>query len=83
MKIVPTVGRVIWFYESNNQVEPKAAIVAKVWSDEVVNVMVVEENGTTKPATSVRLFQENEIPNITPYAKWMPYQIGQAKKAAE
>lgn len=79
--IIPTVGRVVWFFENDQQAEPKAAIVAKVWNSAMVNLMVVEESGTTRPVTSVTLLEENEQPQAGNFfAKWMPYQIGQAKK---
>lgn len=82
--IKPTVGRIVWFYEHNQQQEPKAAIVAKVWDEKIVNLAVVEEDGTTKAMTSVRLLQEDEpTPSGMRYATWMPYQIGQARKHSE
>lgn len=80
--ISPTVGRIVWFYHSSSQKEPNAAIVAKVWSDRMVNLSVVNDDGTHKPVTSVNLVQEEDsTPETGPFCTWMPYQIGQSKKA--
>lgn len=79
--IKPTIGRIVWYYANKDQLSPKAAIVAKVWTDELIHLAVVEENGTMSAATSVPLIQEDgTIPEQGQYATWMPYQIGQAKK---
>lgn len=82
--IVPTIGRVVWYWEGgphgpDNQA--RAALVAYVWTDRMVNLAVFDPNGIPYNRTSVRLLQEGEA--IDPgeeYAEWMPYQIGQAKK---
>jgi len=58
--IKPTVGRVVWYrpnahddlYGSD---QPLAAHVAYVWSDTMVNLMVIDHNGGTHPRTSVVL----------------------------
>jgi len=89
--IKPTVGRVVWYYPdgSNANTPPLAAIIATVWSDRCVNLMVIEQNGVpmSHPPTSVTLVQDGElIPKRTDgtfsrYCCWMPYQVGQAAKA--
>ncbi len=81
--IKPTVGRVVWFYKFNTNAGhqgPLAAIVAKVFSDRGVNLMVIGEGGVPFSETSVQLVQEgDEIPQAS-YCAWMPYQLGQAAK---
>src|SRR5690348_1563914 len=90
--ITPTVGRVLWFHPHPTDLELArfaqahdgrafAAIVAHVWSDTLVNLMVIDPNGVTHARTSVELWHgEGERPAGT-HAEWMPYQKGQAAKA--
>ena len=91
--IVPTIGRVVWFWPAGSTVgdQPMAAIVTGVWGDgRHINLAIFERNGVPKshPPTSIRLVQEeDERPmdvdgNYVAHATWMPYQIGQAKKNA-
>lgn len=86
--IKPTVGRVVWFHQGTAGVFPgsedtRAAIVAHVWSDRMVNLSVFDANGNVHSRTSVPLVQPgDEIPPSGFYCEWMPYQVGQAKKAA-
>jgi RyR domain len=90
--IQPTVGRVVWFYPSIGSVQagfaapdggqPLAAIIARVWSDRMVNLTVFDANGVAHSRPSVRLLQEGDARDSDGYyAEWMPYQVGQAKKA--
>ena len=94
MKISPTVGRVVLFYPAGNAAdygfappshgEPCAAIVAKVWSDNCVNLAVFDANGVAHSRTSVPLIQEGmNLPAEGYYCTWMPHQIGQAKRDAQ
>lgn len=85
MIITPTVGRVVWFYRKGASLteQPLAAIVSHVWSDTCVNLAIFDANGNAmvNPPTSVLLVQEGaEIPSGGHFCKWMPYQVGQAKK---
>mgnify|MGYP000190283694 FL=1 len=85
--ISPTIGRVVWFYPRGHQPnqQPLAAMVAHVWSDTCVNLVIFDANGRpmADPPTSVLLVQpESEVPTGDHYCTWMPYQIGQAKAAA-
>lgn len=87
--IVPTVGRVVWFYkyvDGQGHKGPLAAHVCCVHSDSLVNLMVIDESGLPHPHKSVSLVQEVNADNPPPgydYCTWMPYQKGQAAKTEE
>ncbi|NVM91087.1 hypothetical protein FHT32_004751 [Variovorax sp. SG517] len=88
--IIPTVGRVVWFYPApksgesgfacNESGGPYAAIIARVWNDSMVNLGVFDANGTVHSRTSVRLVQGDEAPPDSAFCGWMPFQKGQAAK---
>jgi hypothetical protein len=90
-KILPTVGRVVWFTPSRlagdgrfahiDGRKPLAAIVAHVFNDALVNLAVFDSNGQPHSRTSVPLVQEGEAkPEHGYFCEWMPYQVGQAAK---
>ena len=90
--IKPTPGRVVWYCPSRNDNitrhgdAPLAALVAYVWNDAMVNLMVIDANGFPHSRTSVLLSQEGAPAAETlggeiSYCTWMPYQRGQAAKA--
>lgn len=91
--IKPTVGRVVWFYPSACLIDdgvagevgqPLAAVVTAAHNDELINLAVFDALGKVWPRISVPLVQEGQgSPTDRPYAAWMPYQIGQAKKHAD
>jgi hypothetical protein len=94
--IPPTPGRVVWYYPSQHEIDaktlaiydaaPLAAVVAFVHTDRLVNLALFDHAGAAHRRTSVTLLQEDdETPHTSegPYAAWMPYQLGQAAKAAE
>jgi hypothetical protein len=88
--IKPTVGRVVWFTPSathepgfvrNDVTAPLAAMVAHVWGDRMVNLVVFDGNGVPFGKTSVALLQDDDAkPSHGYFCEWMPYQVGQAKK---
>jgi len=80
--INPTPGRVVWFIPHGHppHAEPYAAIITFVHDVRLVNLCVFNYAGTSFPATSIVLVQEGDDKPDQAYAKWMPYQIGQAKK---
>lgn len=91
--ISPTVGRVLWFYPEANSVEsgfarhpdgggPYAALISHVWSDALVNLMVLDADGTPHGRTSVSLLQDPQAdaPDCA-FCVWMPFQKGQAAKS--
>lgn len=83
--IKPTVGRVVWFYKyvsgAGSHKGPLAGHVAFVHGDDMLNLMVIDENGHPRSETSVLLLQDDSqvVPNRD-YCTWMPYQKGQAAK---
>lgn len=79
--IEPTPGRVLWFYPASDDARlatlseaPLAAIVAKVISDRMVNLMVVADDGHPVGRVSQTLVQDGDTVPQRPYATWMPYQ---------
>ena len=81
--ITPTVGRVVWFVPDAQDTIPRsdqvlAAIIAYVHSDALVNLAVIDCNGTMHPRTSVTLIQDGAKEGS--YCTWMPFQKGQAAK---
>lgn len=93
INIKPTVGRVVYFnpngmqlaahFAAPEQGEPLAAIIVAVQPDGDLNLAMFDATGQVFGQTGVRLVQEGEqtpMPGIG-FAYWMPFQIGQAKKA--
>lgn len=95
--ITPAPGRVVWYYPSQDEInakafaygdptKPLAATVAYVWHDRMVNLSVLDQNGTQFRRTSVLLVQPGDdtpANSQQPFATWMPYQIAQAKAQAD
>jgi len=86
--IKPSIGRVVWFTESQaarkaNNGQPFAAIVTYVHSDSLVNLAVFDANGGCIPKTSVFLHQPEDDTPQNYYCEWMPYQVGQAAKTEQ
>jgi hypothetical protein len=59
MLIQPSVGRVVWYYPGPSDplympgyAEPRAAIVARVWNDRMVNLSVASTEGVMASRTS-------------------------------
>lgn len=84
--IKPTVGRVVDYHphvddggDINGQ--PHAATIAHVFSERLVNLSVVNENGSQYSRQNVPLLQDDDAaPADGNYAAWMDYQKGQAAK---
>jgi hypothetical protein len=87
--IKPTVGRVVWFYPSqeppprfvvHDRNQPCAAIIAFVYNDTTVTLNVSDHAGQPWGWERVLLWQgEGERPTER-FCEWMPYQKGQAAK---
>ena len=91
MIIKPTVGRVVWYYPPTNSGEsgfarhstpgePLAAIIARVWNDNCVNLSVFDANGIAHSRTSVTLIHDDDSKTDSGHCRWMPFQKGQAAK---
>ena len=90
--IKPSNGRIVWYTparanESDHEIAqhsplvPLAAMVAHVWGDRMVNLVVLDSNGAMHARTSVTLLQdEDPKPEGGRFCSWMPYQLGQAAK---
>lgn len=86
--IEPSVGRVVWYYPHQDDGgtvngQPHAATVAHVLSARLVNLGIVNENGSPYAKQGVQLLQDDDLAPTdgSGYAAWMPYQVGQAAKA--
>ena len=82
--IKPTVGRVMWYWPvvTERTAQPYAALVTYVHGDNMVNLVGFTPNGVAFPTMSVPIVQDGSpyTAGDSPYAEWMPYQVGQAKK---
>lgn len=85
--IKPSTGRVVHFTPGAGFCgtfhgdQPLAAIIAHVWHDRMVNLTVLDSNGSSLSVTSVPLLQDDDPqPPEGFFAAWMPYQKGQAAK---
>jgi hypothetical protein len=86
--IVPTVGRKVWFYNSQDQTDPIDATVIKVWAppahakpDMCVNLLVVDpDTGATRCEHSVQVGDEKTAGR---HYRWMPYQRLVAAKSED
>lgn len=67
----------------SDQTQPCDAGIVYVHSDRMVNLTVADHNGVMHQRTSVILRQPGEKEPLGAYAEWMPYQMGQAKQAAD
>ena len=85
--ITPSVGRKVWYFENAAQTEPIDGTIVKVFPNEdgsvdpdsLVNVFIVEPGGNTRLIPAIRCQVEGYT---APHYRWMPYQLGQAAKAA-
>jgi hypothetical protein len=88
--IKPTVGRVVLYVPSagedcrSSNEGHCAAIITDVFNDRCISLCAFSAGGSTPyPRNSVQLLQDGDLPipgSPTGYAKWMPYQTGQAQK---
>lgn len=84
-QIIPTVGRKVYFYEDDKQVDPIDATIIKVWSPRetahpqtAVNLLVIDPfSGEGSLRTSMVAQDE---PQPFPHYRWMDYQKHQAAK---
>ncbi len=83
--IKPTVGRVVLYWplkqeRAHAHSQPFAAHICHVWNDNLVNLHILREDGTTFARTSCVLAQGREANDGE--CGWMPFQLGQAAKGS-
>lgn len=94
--ITPTVGRKVWFYDEDadrdlremqrhDDTTPMDATVIYVWSPTCVNLSITDHAGRIhmRGRVTLRAPAEGDCHGKERVATWMPYQMGQAAKAAE
>lgn len=87
-RIQPTVGRVVLYHPSHvpDKKQPYPALITHVWSEQCVNLEVSNDGSFPLPdfdrlPTSVTLLMPDEpAPLGGAFARWMPFQQGQAAK---
>ncbi|MBN8995930.1 MAG: hypothetical protein J0H94_11955 [Rhizobiales bacterium] len=81
----PTVGRIVHFYRrSPGAPEPSAAIITKVHSDTIVNLMTFPHDGNPNPSTpmtTVALVEPDQAHALPVW--WMWPEIARPKKEKE
>jgi hypothetical protein len=90
--IKPTVGRQVWFEAVNAAAypldmvvhgdQPMAATIVYVHNDRLVNVEVLDHEAGRHKFFGVQLLQPGDEKGDGFWVQWMPYQLGQAAKAA-
>ncbi len=83
--IKPTIGRVVWYWPSHlaHTSQPYAALIAHVHNDTDINVGYFDHLGVAGSEQHVALLHDDDSygnPGGGGWAKWMPYQKGQAAK---
>jgi len=86
--ITPTVGRKVYFYADDTQVDPHDATVIKVHAPAYqasaftpVNLLVIDpDDGSGTCHTHV---PHSPVPVPYPHYRWMPYQYQQAAKEVD
>lgn len=92
--IIPTVGRVVWYWPSPHEPlaqpeigEPLAAIIVQVLGDRSVNLTVFDTRGNPYGRMVVPLRQVEDPPiddmGLLAHCEWMPYQKAQAARAEQ
>jgi hypothetical protein len=83
--IVPTPGRIVYFYPAPNENIPVpagkhlSAQIAAVHDDRRVNLSVLDSYGNHHARQNVTLVQPNDANRpVGSHATWMPYQIDAA-----
>lgn len=69
-------------YADQSAIQPVDATIVAVHSDDCVNIAGNDAQGHPFSRTSVKLWDGEGDPPTWMHARWMPYQIGQAKANA-
>lgn len=82
-RIIPTVGRKVYFFQDDQQQEPCDATIIKVWAapdqaqpETVVNLLVI--NPITGEGTMQHSIGASEVPVASAHYRWMPYQVSKS-----
>ena len=86
--IPPTVGRVVLFYPAADRWagytfavgQAHAAQIALAHNDHYVNLGVLDQQGRHLALQEVPLLQADDLIPDADHCRWMPYQVGQARK---
>lgn len=85
--IKPTVGRQVWYWPDSSAEtdrfmkhraeQPLAATVSYVWSDRMVNLLIVDHDGAIWSRTNVTLLQSgDDVVSLVGYAQWPQREQG-------
>ena len=77
--IAPTIGRKVWFYDSEGSPEQDATVI-DVHGNRMVSLYVISRQGIPSSVRSVTLVQKGDLQPVGRYCAWMPYQTTQAAK---
>lgn len=78
--IKPTIGRVVLVTRPDSgSDQPEPALVTYVWNNRLINVGGFDRAGKPFAVASLPLLQDDDVPESSHYAEWMPYQKDQAK----
>lgn len=83
--IKPTVGRVVWVSRPKQTIDPKqpeVGLITYVIDDRTIHVTGFNPYGQLFSLNPVSLLQDDDAKPEGDFACWMPYQVGQAAKAA-
>jgi len=82
--ISPTVGRVVWYFESPQdfkaKAEPQVALITHVEDDNHVNIVKWDAKGEPKGLQGVTLWHGEGDQAEGYFVTWMPYQQAQAAR---
>lgn len=88
--MVPTIGRIVWYYPSNDDLVICAAesecvgVMVQGVRQDLVQLSGVDGTGAPFCTDWIFLFKPDEVTSVYKqlggYATWMPYQVAQAEK---
>ena len=74
----PDVGRIVHFFDPSADASlgkgPQAAIIAHVYSDGLISLMVIDRHGNCSPHKSVKLLQPGADAIDAPHCQWPELQ---------
>lgn len=79
-KIIPTIGRIVWYKDSTESDQMLAGKVAYVHSEDMVNLSLSNKAGKVFACPSVPFHHGDAEECPEGWCCWMPYQKAQAEK---